>query len=70
MIKFKYETNEERENIISQNVAQGFIKIEEHNITEGNFLIFVTKEERQPQPTQEDYMLDLDYRLSMIELGL
>jgi len=23
-----------------------------------------------PQPTQDDYLLDLDYRLSMIELGL
>ena len=23
-----------------------------------------------PQPTQEDYLIDLDYRLSKIELGL
>ena len=23
-----------------------------------------------PEPTQDDYMLDLDYRLSMIELGI
>ena len=23
-----------------------------------------------PQPTQDDYLLDLDFRLSMIELGL
>jgi len=23
-----------------------------------------------PEPTQEDYMMDLDYRLSLIELGL
>jgi len=23
-----------------------------------------------PQPTQDDYLIDLDYRLSMIELGL
>lgn len=23
-----------------------------------------------PEPTQEDYFLDLDYRVSMIELGL
>ncbi len=24
----------------------------------------------QPQPSQEDYLLDLDYRISKIELGL
>lgn len=23
-----------------------------------------------PEPTQEEYMMDLDYRLSMIELGI
>jgi hypothetical protein len=23
-----------------------------------------------PEPTQEDYMMDLDYRVSLIELGL
>lgn len=23
-----------------------------------------------PEPTQEDYMMDLDYRISLIELGL
>jgi hypothetical protein len=29
-----------------------------------------TIEPKLPQPTQEDYLIDLDYRLCMIELGL
>lgn len=33
-------------------------------------IIEITKEPLPPQPTQEDYMLDLDYRLSKIELGV
>lgn len=28
------------------------------------------KEQEKPQPTQFDYLLDLDFRLSMMELGL
>lgn len=27
-------------------------------------------EDSIPEPSQEDYMMDLDYRLSLIELGL
>jgi len=27
-------------------------------------------EETVPEPTQEDYLMDLDYRISIIELGL
>ena len=38
LYKYEYKTNEERDNIISQNIDK--ILIEEQNITEGNFLIF------------------------------
>jgi len=28
------------------------------------------KPSQPPQPTEDDYLIDLDFRLSMIELGL
>ncbi|MCB8816136.1 hypothetical protein [Desulfosporosinus shakirovi] len=70
MIERTYKDIEERDNIVADLESQGFVLREEKNITEGNFLIFATIEELQPKPTQDDYLLDLDFRSSMIELGL
>lgn len=59
-------------NIMLQNALNaGFLESEIEILTEQEY------EERKsleplplPQPTQDDYLLDLDFRLSMIELGL
>lgn len=31
---------------------------------------WLVNKDKPPQPTEIDYLLDLDYRISMIELGL
>ncbi|MNP28570.1 hypothetical protein D3C76_1215400 [compost metagenome] len=79
MIIIKYETEEEAEQIIYEKQEDGFTLVEVTNITEGNFLGFQGSEwtpSIYPKPLEErinentEYLIDVDYRLSIIELGL
>lgn len=79
--KTKYCNNEERETIISENTDKYLVR--EENISEGNFLVFSdapieksmifingTEEIAQLENQIAETFVDLDYRLSNIELGL
>ena len=72
---YKYSTEEEKNLIIESQLANGFYLIEEQNISEGNFLIFGTgTESTNPEPTETqilmDFIVDVDYRVSRLELGM
>ena len=41
--RFSFETEEQREKLINELLAEGKILTEEHRIQEGNFLIFIDK---------------------------
>ncbi len=53
----------------TEEVVNGLIVFKKYN-GQGNLLEEWTKKYIPPEPTQDDYLLDLDFRLSMIELGL
>lgn len=69
-----YSTAVERDDIYSDYISKGFVFIGEKNIVDGNFLIFGTEEDLPQLPIKEagidDYLLDIDFRISSIELGL
>lgn len=65
----KYETEHERESITKQQELEGYVLIGVKNITEGNFLVF-SKNEVTALEELTNYMLDVDYRLMMVEMGL
>lgn len=73
---FEYTTEQERENIINSNTDKYLI--EEKNIREGNFLVFTDVKPLEVEITElktsneelSNYMLDVDMRLVMMELGL
>lgn len=52
---YKYTTEEEAQQIISENKAQGLVLVEISNITEGNFLGFA--ENSIPTPTTSETRL-------------
>ena len=72
MIKLEYKSLEEKERIISEQAAEGTPLYGEENILEGNFLLFGKPEPEPPKETDliMDYVVDVDYRVTMIELGL
>ena len=59
MYKVNYETEIERQQAIDLFDNEGFILKEEQNITEGNFLIFITQEEVEDNRVQE-ILLELE----------
>lgn len=71
-MKIKYYKESEVEEIVAQQKVDGYELIEIQNITDGNFLIFAKIEPLQPTETEilTDYIIDVDYRVTMIELGL
>lgn len=74
--KYEYTTQEERTSILESN--QDKYLIEEKNIREGNFLVFTDVKPLEVEITElktsneelSNYMLDVDMRLVMMELGL
>ena len=71
MRKVQYSDENERQFIIQAAIANGEILTEESNLIDGNFLTFCTKDEVAPIVEQvikqDDYLLSLDYRLSILE---
>lgn len=57
--KYEYETEEDRQGLIALYQGQGLILIEEHNITEGNFLVF----SNEPQVTLNEKVKELELKV-------
>lgn len=79
MIIIKYETEEEGKQIITEKSAAGYTLVAVQNVTEGNFLGFQEPGWVPPEPEtplldkindNTEYLIDIDYRLSLVELGL
>lgn len=79
--RFQYTNNEERKSILEVNKDKYLI--EEQNYFEGNFLVYsdvppvkeivyvnVPQEKLEKINENTDYLLDVDYRLLKIELGI
>lgn len=66
----EYFTNEERDEMISEQTSNGLLLIEEQNISEGNFLIFGTEDDLPippiPEPTLEE-ILELKIAQNTVE---
>lgn len=75
MVKVEYSTESERNSLIGIHIAEGMFLIEDAIIDGGRtkYLIF-DNAPLNPQDIQElaveNYLLDLDFRLSSLELGL
>lgn len=55
----------------AMNAGYSAVDIEVKEVTEAEWqAIFDAQPKPEPQPTDVDYLIDLDYRLSMLELGL
>ena len=66
IFKFQYSTPEERQSVIEANIDK--ILIEEHNITEGNFLIFT--DTLPVEDIAEETLLETKYQTALLELML
>jgi len=59
--------------LIQNAISAGYAEtdVEEKEVTESEWQdILDAQPKPEPQPTEADYLIDFDYRLSMIELGL
>lgn len=78
VIKKNYKTDDERTKLLNDALASGKRLIEDAILTNESYLLFVDADETEPyvfeqappEPSYDDYLLDLDFRLSMIELGI
>ena len=76
MIKVNYTTDANRAEVIASMPDKILVGDAIH--TDEKYLLFISPEETEPYvlepeepvPTDEDYLIDLDYRVSMIELGI
>lgn len=77
-MEVKYETREQREQIIKDKELEGYVLVHEKILSDvGNSLIFkhhTGLKPVNPEPTFEELQLeqnvDFDYRLSLLEMGL
>ena len=76
MIKVNYTTDANRAEVIASMPDKILVGDAIH--TDEKYLLFISPEETEPyvleaetpEPNQDDYLIDLDYRVSMIELGI
>lgn len=71
--RIKYTTQSERDEIISRKTKEGLLLAEELNLINRNYLVFKIKSKLKSHTEIEEltnYVLDVDFRLTMIEMGL
>ncbi|PIC80555.1 hypothetical protein CSV75_01825 [Sporosarcina sp. P18a] len=71
MIKIEFKDELERKALLD-NPPSGLSLVEECYHIDGNFLIFAKPEPQPPSGIEEltNYVLDVDFRLLMVEMGL
>jgi hypothetical protein len=67
MIKISYASDTEKNKTISEQTEKGMTLVEDAIYEDGKYLYFRVV---NVEPSLDDYLLDLDFRLSTIELGL
>lgn len=69
-MKLPFINEEDAGRIVEEQKSLGYVLMEIQNTTLGNFLVFNKKNQNIDTKEFSDYIVDVDYRVTMIELGL